>query len=245
MVVLLLGPFENTTAYAQGVGEPTVTITKVDASQFPLVDVYVHGRNLSPSLAQTSLSVLENNVPQTIIDDSYVAVGTQTALIFDASGNVLAPGMTGEPRYIEVGDAVRRLVTLKSLAPETDWLTSVAFDADGKTQILRKWTRDHQAAVDALYIYEPSQSTKATPLFDQIYDTLEIFDTTQVPDNLQRSIVVFSDGIDVKSTLIMDDLQSLANEMGVRIYTVQLGPESGGNVKNMQRLSRLTGGSYY
>jgi len=103
MVVLLLVPFQNTTAYAQGVGEPTVTITKVDASQFPLVDVYVHGRNLSPSLAQTSLSVLENNVPQTIIDDSYVAVGTQTALIFDASGNVLAPGMTGEPRYIEVG----------------------------------------------------------------------------------------------------------------------------------------------
>ena len=245
VMILLLAPFQSAAVHAQGVGEPTVTITKVDAGQFPLVDVYVHGRNLSPSLAKASLTVLENDVPQTIIDDSYVAVGTQTALIFDASGNVRAPGMTGEPRYIEVGDAVRRLVRLKSLSPETDWLTSVAFDADGKTQILREWTRDHQAAVDALYIYEPSQSTKATPLFDQIYDTLEIFDAAQVPDNLQRSIIVFSDGIDVKSTLIMDDLQSLANEMGVRIDTVLLGPESGGNVKNLQRLSRLTGGSYY
>lgn len=74
------------------------------------MQVQVYGANLGTPLADVLLTLSEDGVGPGIASRKQVQVGTQTALVLDAAGGIEQRGPSGEPRYVEVGLAARRLV---------------------------------------------------------------------------------------------------------------------------------------
>jgi len=224
--------------------EPVLRITHVDTAHFPDVQVQVYGSNLGAALHSVPLTLAEDGVAQTITQREQVTVGTQTALVLDAAGDVTQRGPTGEPRYVEVGLAARRLVELQLLSPAIDRLTSISFGPDKKLAVLRPWSGDHQAVVDSLYIYEPAPDIGYTPLSDLVLFAASQFDDDDLAEDQERSIVVFSDGVDAVGNTELIDAITDAKNRNIRIHAVMIGPATTATQRNMSRLAAMTNGKY-
>jgi hypothetical protein len=164
--LLLLATLPIHRALAQVPATSRVRITQVDTAYFPEITVSLSGANLPAPLLDLPIALTEDNAPVVPYSDAMARVGIQVALILDAAGDVTKPGPTGEAQYIEVGRAARQFVKLGLLAAEQDWLTTVSFNAEKQIAPLTGWTKDHQAAVDSLYIYQPVPDIGFTPLYD-------------------------------------------------------------------------------
>jgi hypothetical protein len=224
---------------------PSARITRIDASQFPNSRVYLHRENLNGALTTENVTLRENGATQQIVDIQTEEVGIQMALLLDAGGNIDQPGLTGQPRYIEAGEAARNLIRLGLLSSERDWLTAISFDADKKPAVLRAWDGDHQAVADSIYIYQPVADIGFTPLYDLIGFALKQFDDVNLPPHQEKSIVVFSDGVDVISSRELNDAIDEAMRRNIRIHTVMIGAETPENRRKLERLSLLTNGRYF
>ena len=224
--------------------EPAMRITQVDTASFPTVAVQVASANLGVDALQADLTLLEDNQPQTIVERRPIEIGTQTALVFDAAGNVRQRGPTGEPLYLEVGLAARRLVELRLLAPERDRLMSISFGEDEKLAVLRPWSGDHQAVVDSLYIYEPVDGIGNTPLSDLILYTIKQFDNKDLRADQEKAIVVFSDGVNAAGNTELIDAITEAQRNNIRLHEVMIGRSTPDTQRNMSRLAAMTGGRY-
>lgn len=223
---------------------PALQITRLSTERFPEIQVQVYGANLGAPLADVPLSLSEDGVAQTVLAHEPIKVGTQTALVLDAAGDIDRPGKTGEPRFIEVGLAARRLVELQLLSPELDRLTSISFGPDKKLAVLRPWSGDHQAVVDSLYIYEPVADIGFTPLSDLILYAAAQFDADGLAADQAKSIVVFSDGIDAVGNTELIDAITEAKNRNIRIHAVMIGPSTPATQRNMSRLAAMTNGKY-
>lgn len=230
--------------FAQATPPPTIRITHIDVSRFPEVDLYVVGDHLTDDIGTLAPSLQEDGAPVMPVNDAMTPVGMQIALVLDAAGNISLPGPTGDPRYVEVGRAARRLVQQGLLSADYDWLTSIAFNENKEIAALGEWSQDHQAVADSLYVYKPVEIGN-TPLFDLLRFALKRFDDPTLPPGQERAIVVFSDGIDVTSTTGLTDAVNLAAQHHIRIYPVMLGPEVAAQRKNLEYLSAMTDGQYF
>ncbi|MGB0384577.1 MAG: FHA domain-containing protein [Ardenticatenaceae bacterium] len=227
--------------------EPALVITKIDEQNFPEVKVYLRGDNLGQgvNLAELRVRLFENGQEVAGLGSEVQDVGTQTALLLDASGSVSDPGVTGVRRHIEVGLVARELVQ-SGVLTETDWLAAYTPDTSGDASTIHAWTKDHQRAADQLYTYQPPENIDLeTPLFDLIYFALNRFDQQDVPKNTAKRIVLFSDGITGSSDLDQQDAIDRAVAEKVPVYTVLLGPETEEGRRNMNRIAKLTGGQAY
>lgn len=241
-LALLLSP--RTTALAQEQGLPTLRITRVETANFPEVKVYVLGQNLGADLSTISLSLEQDGVNYPTAEEMS-AMGTQIAIVLDASENIRQKGLTGDPRYIEVGNVVTRLIARNQLEAQRDWLAAFVPDRDNRLTALKDWTRDHVAVANEIYLFQPIQGIGNTALFNLIFNTLNQYERADIDPALQRVMVVFSDGIDVVSGLQLEDVVSLAREKGVTIYTVMLGPSKPQTRSNLERIALRTGGQYH
>lgn len=231
---------------AQQQTTPILQITEIDASSFPNVRVVVAGHNLGQNVTEVQLALSEGDEEITNLARTSVEAGTQVALVLDASGSIHDNGQSGQPRYLEVGLAARRIPGLGVLSVQSDWLASYAMTSGGQITTLHPWSRDHQAVVDSLYTYTPPQNQGVeTPLFDLLYFVLTSFRSQDVPDKVSRSIVVFSDGESGSSNLDSEDAVQTAVRAGVPIHTVLLGNDSEQARSNMARIATLTGGQFY
>lgn len=223
---------------------PLLTISAVDATQFPTVTLFVYGENLGANVATVPLSITEDTIPQPMLQDRFVDVGVQTAFLIDASRSILDPGNSGAPRYQEVTNAVHQLVTeLHLLTAQADWLAAYTIgQAATDYQELIPWSQDHNAVVNALTQQQPAGSAVNTSLFGLLNFGLDQFADTPVPPNRQKFIVIFSDGVDVISALDLENITNRAERLGVRIHTVLLGRGTVAARDNMQRIATLTGG---
>ena len=224
--------------------DPTLQITRLNTESFPEIQVQVYGANLGTPLADAPLSLNEDGAAQTVLGREPIKVGTQTALVLDAAGDIDRPGKTGEPRFVEAGLAARRLVELQLLSPELDRLTSISFGPDKKLSVLRPWSGDHQAVVDSLYIYEPVADIGFTPLSDLILYAAAQFDADGLAADQEKSIVVFSDGIDAVGNTELIDAITEAKNRNIRIHAVMIGPATPATQRNMSRLAAMTNGKY-
>ncbi len=241
IALALLSPLH---AHMQDGADPALRITRLDLARFPEMQVQVYGANLGKALADVPLTLSEDGVPQTITRREQVKAGTQTALVLDAAGDIGRPGQTGEPRFIEVGLAARRLVELQLLSPESDRLTAISFGPDKKLSVLKPWSGDHQAVVDSLYIYEPVAGIGFTPLSDLILYAVAQFDDSSLAPGQEKSIVVFSDGIDAVGNTELIDAITEAKNRDIRIHAVLVGPATPAAQRNMSRLAAMTNGKY-
>jgi hypothetical protein len=228
---------------AQNINDSNFRITKIDTTRFPEVKVYVLGQNLDVDIQQLSVKVEQDGIEYPTSPE-IVTIGTQIGIIIDTSESIKRPGLTGDPRYIEIGNVINRLIGFKKLDVQHDWLAAFTFEND-KLIKFHDWTHDHQAVANSIYLFEPAQKLSFTPLFDLLYNSLQQFDVKNIDPALQRVIVVFSDGIDVISSLKLEDIVNLAREKNIIIYTVMLGPSNREARSNLERIAIRTGGRYY
>lgn len=227
-----------------------VEITGIDVSRFPEVSVTLYGEDLSTDLANASLTLKEDgksvNAQSSLID-----VGAQTLLVLDASQNVNGAGLVKSSRKDEMVAVVQQLTAQGYLLASKDWLGFMSFDFSSGTPVpamLGDWnSADHNVVINEVVRYDASPAPVKTPLFDILFAALKQFEDARPPANLQRSVVIFTDGIDIISDLYRPDLINLAKEVNARIHTVQLGSPDvmqGDARKNLENLSLQTGGKY-
>lgn len=242
---LFLAPIMSHPLQAQASTRPSLRITQVDTSSFPDVYIYLSGSNLGTELGQLPFTVYEDGEERESVGEAR-PVALQVALVLDASGSVLDPGPSGQPRHIEVGNAARRFVAEGKLSTDTDWLASYAIGADKQVAPVSDWTRDHQAVADSLYIYAPpADPDLTTPLYDYIFFALDNLDSPDIAPNANKVIVLFSDGEAGSSALQLDDALGRATALNVPIYTVLLGEGTEAGRANMERIATLSGGRFY
>jgi hypothetical protein len=131
------------------------------------------------------------------------------------------------------------------LSPNTDWFsTAVSVDESG-IQILEDWSNDYETAIETLYRFRSPKDGDSPYLFDLIDSTFDKFDYAELPSNLQKAIVLFSDGVDRRSARSLIDVAQKAIDRNIKIHAVLIGPPNfGGGQENMQRLAALTGGQF-
>lgn len=233
-----------TPALAQEQAPPSLRITKIDTSNFPEVKVYVLGRSLNADLSKLNFTLEQDGI-ELPASSEMRALGTQTAIVVDAAENIRKPGLTGDPRYIEVGNIMTRLVGRGKLTVQGDWLAAFSPERNNQLNKIQDWTRDHQAVANNIYLFEPITGIGNTALFNLIFNTLNQFDSANIDPAMQRTMVVFSDGVDVVSSLQLDDVVSLAKEKNVTIHTVMLGAGTQQARSNLERIALRTGGEYH
>lgn len=223
---------------------PRIHISKLDVAEFPDVQIYVKGENLTRELETVPLSVDEDGKPQTVVETRMENIGTQTVLLLDASQDIQRNGATGIPRTQEVSGVIRRLVERGVLSPQSDWLAAYAPAAEQQITAIKDWTWDHGDLYNSLYQYAPPADIGETPLFELLYFGLDAFDTPQLNPAAQRQIVLFSDGVDNVSGVKIDDAIARARERDVRVHTVLLGAGTADSRANLERIAIMTGGMY-
>jgi len=226
-------------SHAQDTAAPFLTITGVDASQLPQIRVTAYGENLGQPLADLPTTLTEDNAEQPVLESKPVDVGIQAAVLFDLSSNVL-------PRYNELAEAVERF-RVANLAAETDWLAAFSVNPEnGNLQVLSDWVQDHQGMANEVRLKAPTTAAAATPLFGTISDALDRFSSAAVPDNLRRTLIVFSDGADVVSAQQLETIVRKAARLGVSIDTVMIGSgQNNANRRNLEQIALETGGNYW
>ncbi len=231
-------------AQAQESAPPSLRITQIDTSSFPEMRVYVLGQNFNTDVQNLDVMLRQDGIEYPATTEVR-ALGTQTAIVLDAAENIRRPGQTGDPKYIEVGNIMTRLVGRNKLTVQGDWLAAFSPDRDNKLRIDQDWTRDHQAVANSLYLFQPISGLGNTALFNLIFNVLNQFDNSPVNPSVQRTMVVFSDGVDVVSSLQLEDVVSLAKEKNVAIHTVMLGASTPQARSNLERIALRTGGQYH
>ncbi len=230
---------------AQSSATPELRITEIAIDNFPDVSVLIYGQNLGQELGSVPLTLTEDGSVQAVTASELVDVGTQTVLLLDASTDIRKPGATGAPRFQEVVDLVVRQVDVtKVLSPQTDWLAAYAPAAGERITAIKDWTTDHGFLRNNFYIYEPPADIGETPLFELIYFGLDAFADPQLDPRAQRSMILFSDGVDNVSGVEIDDAIARANDLGVAIHTVLLGEGTRESRANMERIAIMTGGQF-
>lgn len=243
LAVLFLAPnyFSFSDAlYAQEPTDVELEITGVDVSSFPEIRVTVYGENLGINLAQLPIVVREDKAEQPLVGQGPKEVGVQTAFVFDASNNAL-----GE--YGLFTRSLDSLINTQYLTANTDWLAAFTTEGAASFRVIADWSRDHGAVSNQINGYTPiaQPSAQYTPLFELIEYVLDNFENSDAPDNVTRSIVVFSDGTDAVSDLDQRDVIRRAQFENIRIHTFMLFPGNPTRQSNLERISKLTNGTFF
>ncbi|MEM7132189.1 MAG: FHA domain-containing protein [Chloroflexota bacterium] len=242
---------------------PQLQITEISVDQFPQIHVYLSGNNLGTELDTLSIQLEEDGLPKEIVETQIAEVGIQSVIVLDASPTLLDTGNTGEARLVEVANAVNSFVAMGLLSAQTDWLMAVTNAVTGSElagniqteneqpilyQMIGDWQQDHQAIANALIQFElsnlPSTSSPTILSLETVGFAIEQFKRSPALQYAKRSIVLFSDGMNIASDVNIDNLIGQALNANVRVHTVLLGEASQEAQRNLSRLAEGTTGLY-
>lgn len=237
-------PFSSS-VHAQGATTPSLQITHIDSDSFPLIRVSVFAEHIDGAINTAALRLEEDRVDQPLINSQQAEIGIQTAIVIDASRNINGQGNTGDPKLFEMSRSLGRLVQLGLLSAQTDWLAAFGTGEQADTyDIIADWQQDHQGVVNSLIQWRPENRPVITSLFGTVQDALGQFERLPSDANARRSLVIFSDGADIISSLETEDIARAAEELQVRIHTVLLGPPARDSRRNLGRLAELSNGLF-
>lgn len=231
-------------------GTPQVTVDLSVIEQTPAAS----GQFLS-GLSATDFQVFEDNqaVPAGAIAATEEPVGLAVVVVVD-TGKWIATqrGVTGATRWDDLREQsddrsknglVNELVKYRLDQPE-DWIGFVGVGQEVSPTAPLK--RDQNSVINALVEMQPHNNV--TPLRAGIDQALKMFDVPEVPKNVRRGIVIFSDGIDVtKSPDEFVDLIQRALRQNIAFYTVAMAsPNSAANydTTGLERLAKQTNGAF-
>jgi VWFA-related protein len=210
----------------------TVTVTVTQSNNDPVT-----------GLLGSAFSVLQNGGAVTIINGTFIntqSVPVSVALALDFSNSLVNNPNIGEQQIKDTAIAfinqlsqtVTDRANVYKFAEKIDPTDAAApfIDADptGKTQLI--------AAVNR------ARGLVGRPTF--IFDALDfIVEKAGLEPNNRKAVIVVTDGFDNDSTVTLDDVIAKANDRGVFVFTVGLGPSVETVV--LQRLAQETGGQYF
>lgn len=253
-LIFLIGSlflFSLSISYAQGPGAE-IRVNKVDVSSFPTIRIFTTPLNngkVVPDLTQEDFRVYEDGALRPITEVGQTYVGTQVAIVLDASGSFKLPGVTdpNKRRYDEAIDAIDALVLDEShqwidIENRRDWLMLMAPTTSTEFDVIQDWTNAYTAIHNAAFQSQPVDGN--TPLLKMLQDAMKRMKDLDDYRARSKFLLVFSDGVDRISAQDITDVLNRAHGLGVTILSVKIGPANAGAAKNLQRLAEETDGAY-
>ena len=234
-------------------GATELRLPVIDASRFPLIRFRaapLQAGSLGISgLTADAFRVYEDGTARPVESVTPVSVGTQIAIVLDASKNV-------ERRRDDIVKGIDELVLkerdpwidtanrqeqMTLLVPKGDNDFEVAVAAGPKTP--NGWTTDGMLIHNSAYTYNYKAASNFTALHAMLLGALTHM--KDVPDYEQRPkfVIVFSDGVDVMSAADVTDVINRAQALQATILTVRLGAPDPQRTKNLQRMAEMTDGA--
>jgi len=216
-----------------------VTVTQTTRPDFPEVTVFAEVRDANGNpvtgLGPGDFTIREDGRTESIKSVDLVGSGPgqeiSTSLVIDRSGS-----MEG-PRFQDAKDAAALFVDQLQSGDEAQ---VVAFDE--VVDIRQRWTEDRgvlESVINNLAIQSATRG--GTSLWQA---TIEGVQET-APRQGRSAVIVLTDG---KNNEPPNDVQpaiDAAKQAGIPVYTIGLGPTSGINEPDLERLADETGGDYY
>jgi VWFA-related protein len=194
-----------------------ITVTQVDQSRFPQIDVFVSVtdasgnpvRNVTPD----AFRLEENGKPITLAAATHSGEQNpvSTVLIIDHSGSMAAAA--------KMTAAKQAASAFVSMMRPGDKTALIQFDTEIET--LQSFTDDKTALQAAIQKIVPRGNTA---LYDAVDQAAKYFEATQG----RKDIILVTDGMDNASKVNRDTLTAKVSNSGFSIYTVGLGAKGAG-----------------
>ncbi len=225
-------------------GPVDVRTYSVDYGAFPDVCLRVApvtDRGIMPSgLTLDSFQIYENGEPRPAASVGRQYVGSQIAVVLDASGSFARPGLTGSNRrFDDAIEALDELLLSKKWLqdyPQVDQMLLIAPTGRDSFKIAASWTTEPVYIHNGAYVL--SLVNTDTPLYKMLIEAMVRMKDIADYDQRAKFLLVFSDGIDRTSANDVTDVINRANSLGVKILAVKIGPEGAG--KTLQRMAEET-----
>lgn len=200
---------------AQG-GEGSASVSQVEKSGFPSIDVYVSlidssGRPIR-AMSASAFTLFEDSMQVKDFDLKGGREPVKVMLVLDRSGSMVeADKMEG---------AQRAATAFVSSLRSNDAAGVIVFNSE--VDLLLNLTSDQGALATAIQGIVPEQRTA---FYDALWLALEKLD----PISGRKSIIALTDGIDTDSSHTADEIVAFAKGSNIPIYTIGLGDRSQGS----------------
>lgn len=224
---------------AQQSNDVTINITQVDNSKFPMVTVYVsvvNSKGEPVAVNPNALIIQENGktIPASNLEGAGEVGPSTTLLVMDISGSMNKGG---------------KLDAAKSVAKEYiqqmrdgDMAGIVLFNTSVRTlQVLKNSKADLLSAIDEI------SAGGDTAMYDALVSSVNMLNTVSG----RKAILVYTDGLDNRSSASLDTVISTIGKGGLTISTVgfgdvnkDLGSQESLDEFSLKRLAQESGGRY-
>ena len=245
--ILIIGLPAPLPLHAQA-GPVEVRTLGIDYTSFPNICLRVApigADGTAPAeLPADAIQIYENGEPRPAATVTREYVGSQIAIVFDASGSFARPGSGGtNRRFDDAIAALDELVLSKGKwlqqDPKVDQMLLIAPTGPDTFKIAlpdEKWTTEPVMVHNYAYLLNPVKTD--TPLLKMLSEAMVRMKDVPDYDRRAKFLLVFSDGVDRTSATDITDVINRANNLGVKILSVKIGPEGAG--KSLQRMAEET-----
>lgn len=238
---ILLSGLAASPAQAQSAGDPPLTITEVDTSQFPTVKLTLSGSEWPAERAAAPPKVLVNGTEQTLLDSQTAQQGISFLVAIDPN-EILTLGQAGQSRYVQLTGALLNLVENGILLRNQDWMAAYLL-APEQVQDIQTWTQEPNLVFNSIVQNRPAEVTDSPLAAPALINVLQQFKAEPVAEVQPRTLMLISAGADA---LDVAAVATAANELGVHIHAVELvnDPSSSAPDSPLGQLAQETGGQY-
>jgi len=236
----------------------TLIVYSIDVSGFPTIRVDIaplsSAGDVPEDLTTSGFVLYEDGVQLPVTSAEVTEKGVQIAIVLDASGSINRPGATlradGKAPLMRRDEAIRILDELVmtdkwiDTKKRLDWVMLIMPQGSDRYDVLQDWTNDYVPIHNLAYQYPYQEQKGDTPLFEMLVAAMSHMKDVNGYQHRPKFLLVLSDGIDTASDKEVQDVYIRANNLGVTILSLKLGPEGTGKAKNLKRLASETGGAF-
>lgn len=181
--------------------------------------------------------------------DVLPASGRDIVLVIDLSGSMQKEDFQLDGQPISRLEAVKRTASRFVAARRGDRIGLVIFG--DRAYFAQPLTFDVDAVARAIDEAQIGISGRATAISDGLGLAMKRLAASEAPT---RVVVLLSDGVDTSGNVLANDAARLADEHGIRIHTIALGPEDLENqpqsrdavdTKTLREVAELSGGTAF
>lgn len=221
-----------TSAFSQG-EIVSISIMKVDTSQFPLVRLHVATRTASGTPAglssETNMRVLEDGAERSIEGVETIEEGIRVAFVVDPGDGVLNTGMHFKDVYSIANDKIMNFVSGRPWMQAGVDEVTVLIQGGGETSLLVPMTSDPVTIGEGLKAYVPPSDTgfERAPEYgaytrEGIKSGLDELQFTPEGEARQKALVLITPGIRAD----LADIAQRAVSGGIPIYVISARQEA-------------------
>ncbi len=220
-----------------------IAITDLDTDQFPQIDIYItaiaeNGARY-PGLFADMISISENGADR--VPSVYdTPRGTELIFVIDADS-------VAQENWSEIRDAIEGYASVSWMDEELDYVTLIVSNGQSSETLVERtqfYTGVTNAFITEAGTYYEPHTLPTTAVYDLLGSVLAGLDDTAPNPGMYRALVLFSSGDTAGDTNASQQVNVLAQEKNILLYTALLGDAPGGEFI-LSELSRDSGGQFY